>query len=56
MSRNYSITNNKKKKFNSDFCDNNMTFQDCELAVLRHAVDESEKIKGEQVHSGDVQK
>ena len=57
MSRNYSITNNKKKKFNSEFCDNNMTFQDCELAVLRHAVDESEKIKGEQVaNSDDIKK
>jgi hypothetical protein len=26
-----------------------MTFQECELAILRHAVDESEKIKGQKI-------
>jgi len=26
-----------------------MTFQDCELAILRHAVDENEKLKGEKI-------
>lgn len=48
MSRNYSIkkTNNK---FNSEYCDNEMTFQECELAILRHAVDESEKLQGQKV-------
>ncbi len=32
-----------KNKFNTELCSNNMTFQDCELAILRQAVDESEK-------------
>ena len=32
-----------KNKFNTELCSNSMTFQDCELAILRHAVDESEK-------------
>ena len=31
-------------KFNSEFCENGMSFQDCELAILRHRVDESEAI------------
>ena len=30
-------------KYKTKVCDNNMTFQDCELAILRHAVDESEE-------------
>tara|TARA_R110002153_G_scaffold199931_1_gene353250 strand:- start:585 stop:2009 length:1425 start_codon:yes stop_codon:yes gene_type:complete len=32
-----------KQKFSSELCNNKMTFQDCELAILRHAVDEAEK-------------
>jgi len=32
-----------KSKFSSELCNNEMTFQDCELAILRHAVDEAEK-------------
>jgi hypothetical protein len=32
-----------KDKFNTELCTNDMTFQDCELAILRHAVDESQK-------------
>ena len=32
-----------KNKFNTELCTNDMTFQDCELAILRHAVDESQK-------------
>ena len=52
MSRNYSIkkTNNK---FNSEYCDNEMTFQECELAILRHAVDESEQLQGQKVTSSE---
>ena len=38
-----------KNKFNSELCTNNMTFQDCELAILRHAVDESEKQNASKV-------
>jgi hypothetical protein len=34
-----------KNKFGTKLCDNKMTFQDCELAILRHAVDLSEKIQ-----------
>uniref|UniRef100_A0A6C0JK40 Poly(A) polymerase catalytic subunit domain-containing protein n=1 Tax=viral metagenome TaxID=1070528 RepID=A0A6C0JK40_9ZZZZ len=34
------------KKFKSDLCDDNMTFHDCELEILRNAVDESEIKKG----------
>jgi len=38
-------------------CENGMTFEDCELAILRHAVDENEKKQGEKVvNSEDVKK
>jgi hypothetical protein len=38
-------------------CDNAMTFEDCELAIVRHAVDENEKKQGEKiVNSEDVKK
>ena len=47
---------NKKKKtvkrkppIANKLCDAKMTFQDCELAVLRHAVDLNEDIKGRRV-------
>ena len=33
----------KKQKFNTELCTNDMTFDDCELAILRHAVDEAQK-------------
>ena len=39
----------KKNTFNNDICDNRMTFQECELAVLRTAVDKADKIKGERL-------
>ena len=29
-------------KYKTELCDNDMTFADCELAILRHAVDESD--------------
>jgi hypothetical protein len=32
----------KKNKFNNALCDNDMTFEECELAILRNAVDENE--------------
>jgi hypothetical protein len=35
----------------SKVCDNKMTFQECELAILRQAVDKAEEIKGKQVVS-----
>jgi Poly(A) polymerase catalytic subunit len=39
----------KTTKYNTELCDNKMTFQDCELAILRHAVDESEKIQSQKI-------
>uniref|UniRef100_A0A6C0LB24 Poly(A) polymerase catalytic subunit domain-containing protein n=1 Tax=viral metagenome TaxID=1070528 RepID=A0A6C0LB24_9ZZZZ len=49
--------NKLHKKYRSKFCDGNMTFHDCELEILRHAIDESEKTKGEKiVNSEDVKK
>ena len=45
-SKRFSVKNNK---FRNELCSDNMTFQDCELAILRHAVDETEKIKGEKI-------
>ena len=59
MSRNYSVVRNKNvhRKFKSEYCDESMTFQDCELAILRHAVDESEKIQGQKIaNSEDIKK
>lgn len=41
--------NKTKNKYNNPECDNNMTFQDCELAILRHAVDENEAVVGEKI-------
>lgn len=38
-----------KKKFFNEECDDTMSFQDCELAILRHAVDENEAILGEKI-------
>ena len=38
-----------KKKHNSKYCNNNMSFEDCELAILRNAVDETEKLQGEKL-------
>ena len=37
------------QKYKTPLCDNKMTFQECELAILRNAVDETEKI-----HSGKI--
>ena len=45
-SKKYSKKNNK---FRNELCSDDMTFQDCELAILRHAVDETEKVKGEKI-------
>ncbi len=40
-------------KYKSEACNDNMTFQDCELAILRQAVDENEKIQGEKIANSD---
>jgi len=36
-------------KYNTDLCDNKMTFADCELAILRRAVDDSDERKGKRL-------
>ena len=38
----YMKNKTKKNKFDNDLCDDKMTFQDCELAILRDAVDKAE--------------
>jgi len=44
-------------KFKSDLCDDSMTFHDCELEILRHAVDETEELRvAKIVNSDEVQK
>jgi hypothetical protein len=39
----------QEHKFQNNICDDKMTFEDCELAILRHAVDETEEIQKKQV-------
>jgi hypothetical protein len=49
--------NHKKPKFDTDLCDDKMTFHECELSILRHAVDKIEKQEMEKkVSSDDVVK
>ena len=44
-------------KYNTPLCNNKMSFDECELAILRQAVDDSEMIKAKKtVMSDDVQK
>lgn len=40
-------------KYKTELCNNDMTFQDCELAILRHAVDETEKIQQQKIVNTD---
>jgi len=50
-------TRKKNRKYDPLVCNDKMTFQECELAVLRQAVDESEERKGAKIAtSPDVQK
>jgi len=47
----------KTKKYSTKLCNDKMTYEDCELAILRHAIDETKTIKGKkQVNNEDVQK
>jgi hypothetical protein len=39
----------KKQKFNNEHCDSDMTFEDCEMAILRHAVEETETISSPDI-------
>ena len=36
-------------KFDTNICNSDMTFQECELAILRDAVDRSDKLKGKDM-------
>ena len=36
-------------RYDNKLCDDKMTFQDCELAILRNAVDKSEQYQGQKV-------
>ncbi len=40
-------------KFKSEVCDDKMTFQDCELAILRQAVDEAESSHSKDIASNE---
>jgi hypothetical protein len=45
----------KINKYKSEYCNDRMSFEDCELAILRHAVDVSEEIKGFNItHSEEI--
>ena len=37
------------KKFNTEICDDKMTFDECELAILRHTVDETIELQGKNI-------
>jgi hypothetical protein len=50
MNNKYRYMNNK---YRTELCDDDMTFQDCELAVLRHAIDENEQIQGQKIANSD---
>jgi hypothetical protein len=45
----YKRFNGHKNKFHTELCSDNLTFQDCELEILRNAVDETEKLKGKKM-------
>ena len=43
----------KKRKFNTELCKDDMTFEDCEIAILRNAVDETDELKGKELVNND---
>lgn len=44
-------------RYNTNLCNNKMKFQDCELAILRHAVDKIDKIQNAEVaNDADIKK
>jgi len=46
-----------KKKFDNELCNSNMTFDECELTILRQAVDNTTEIQGKQsVNNESIQK
>ena len=51
------LKNKKIKKYDTEICNESMTFQECELAILREAVDENDKIISEKIaNSEEVKK
>lgn len=47
----------KHNKFPNDICNDDMTYEDCELAILRHAVEKTEEIQGQKaVDSPEIKK
>ena len=36
-------------KYKNESCNDDMTFEECELAILRHAVDETENIQAKKI-------
>jgi hypothetical protein len=40
-------------KYDTDLCKDNMSFEDCELAILRHAVDETEILQKQKIANSD---
>ena len=46
-----------RNKFNTQICDDKMTFQDCEMAILRQSIKDNEKTRGRKIVSNeDIQK
>ena len=41
------------KKYNTELCDNKMTFEECELAILRHAVDQTDELQKQKIANSD---
>lgn len=49
------MTKKSLSRYNNKHCDNKMTFDECKIAILRNAIDESENLKGKRlVNSEDV--
>lgn len=44
----------RKNKFNTSLCTDKMTFDECELAILRHAIDESDKQQSEKIANSEA--
>jgi hypothetical protein len=40
-------------KYNTELCDNTMSFDECELAILRHAVDETDELQKQKIANSD---
>jgi hypothetical protein len=49
--------NKNKNKFHNKNCNKDMSYDECELAILRHAIEETEQLKGQKiVDSPEIQK